>query len=126
MSLLENIRNKALVWLIPSKWVQWLNGHKTYLGILALALWAAIYAIPMVCHTEICVTIALVGGQIKNILIAAGLDLGPLLLNLGSILVTIGLTDKLLAKKITKIVIGLLKLIEEPIAKLIEKGEAAK
>ena len=124
MSILEKIRNNVLPLLIPSSWIRWLNGNKTALGVIALALWGSIYAVPALCTTATCGLIVEIGLQIKDFLVSIGVDLSTELLELGSILTLVGLTDKIVDHKATKIVIGLFKLIEEPIAKLIAKGDA--
>ena len=106
-----SIRATLLKWLVPSTWVETINGSKTLLGLIALVLWAAIYAVPAL------------GAQVQAFLISVGVNLSAELLNLGSILVLVGLADKIVDHKATKFVLGLLRLIEEPIAKLIDKGK---
>ena len=69
MSILEKIRNNVLPLLIPSSWIRWLNGNKTALGVIALALWCSIYAVPALCTTATCGLIAEIGLQIKDFLI---------------------------------------------------------
>jgi hypothetical protein len=118
-----SIKTKLLSWFVPSKWVEAINGSKTLLGLIAFLLWGAIYAVPALCQETYCAAIAAAGAQIHEFLLAAGINLSAELLNLASILIFVGLADKLVQKKITKVILGIFRLIEAPIAKLIEKGE---
>ena len=118
-----DIRTRLLKLFVPSNWIKVINGNKTYLGLIALALWAAIYAVPAVCATEICAAIAAAGQTVHQFLISIGINLSAELLNLASALTLVGLADKLAHHKITKVLLGLLRLIEEPIGKLIQKGD---
>lgn len=92
-SLKKKIGTKLIALLLPSKWVKWLNGKKTILGCIQLALLALVYLAP-----------AEWGGselakQIADFLTASGLDL--VVLDSGVAFLIIGLAHKVL--KLAKI-----------------------
>jgi len=110
------LKNKILSWLIPSKWIHWLNGKKRILGAIQLGLWVLIYAIPRVKPEW--TFIAAAGIQIQGFLMNLGLDMGNELLTGGVGFTAVGLIDWVLDHFPSKVVIGALKKIEAPIAKL--------
>ena len=119
-----SVRLRVLKWLIPSKWVEWLNGRKRILGLISLALWAIIYVVPAVCTTSVCSILATVGVQVHAFLVSLGIDLDSTLLDVGTGLTVIGLIDWIVDHWFSKVLSGFLKRwIEQPLAQLALLGD---
>jgi len=89
-----SLKDTVLGWLLPTNLITWLNGKKTLLGIISLAIWALLYAIPGICTTTTCTMLTGVAGQIKDILASAGVSLDTSLFDAGTSLTLVGLIDK--------------------------------
>ena len=93
MSLLSKIKLLVKVNDMVSAIVKFLEGKKTWLGMISLVLWAMIYAVPVI-HPQW----AFVADWARNIqhrLSSIGLPLDDGLLTGGMSLTLIGLLDKL-------------------------------
>jgi len=110
------MKEKLLAWLVPSRWVDWLNGRKRLLGMIQLTLWVLIYAIPAMRPEWM--WLASIGGKIQVFLNGAGLDLGNELLASGTGFTVVGLVDWVLNHFPSKFTSGALKAVEAPIKKL--------
>lgn len=115
-----SIKGKILGWLVPSVWVDWLNGRKRILGAIALILWVAIYAVPALCVTPTCSTIAMIGATVRDFLAAQGIVLDGPLLTAGGTLTIIGVIDWIVDHIPSRLTSGILKRVEGKIAALLD------
>lgn len=116
------MRNLILKYLLPSNWIEWLKGNKRVLGVISLVLWICIYAIPAVKPEW-----AFVAGyatQLQDLLASLGIVLDNELLLAGSALTLIGAIDWIYDHVISDVLIRLLKGLEKPVSKKLEKPEA--
>lgn len=114
------IRETIASWLVPSAWIDWLNGRKRILGAVCLVLWVAIYAVPAMCVTDVCSTIAVIGAKARDLLMSMGLDLDSALLTTGGALTVVGLADWLVKHFFSNLISGLLKKIESGVANVMD------
>lgn len=121
MNLLHSIRGSLLKLLIPSRWVEYVNGKKTLLGLITLAFWVVLYALPALFPEY--AFVAQYAQNILEFLVGSGVAIDQGLLTLGGGLTVIGLLDKLFDHWPSKLFTGALKLVEEGAVKLKAKGE---
>lgn len=75
------------------KFINILNGKKTIIGAISLLLWVTIYAIPAFTPEYNWITVY--ATQLRDILIASGLELDNSLFNIGAGFTVVGLIDKI-------------------------------
>ncbi len=98
MALMGSLKKKALLWLLPRSIAGWLNGKKTVLGLVQIALWVMIYALPVLAPEW---QTAEIGKLAQEMLLSAGVDAAGalwLLLESGLGFVLVGLVHKLLKR----------------------------
>lgn len=99
--------------LIPSNWIDWLLGRKRVLGVISLALWAAIYGVPAV-YPEMG-WMAETGLKMQGALEALGANFEGSLVTAGAGLTVVGLVDWILDHMPSRILSGALKKVEKPL-----------
>jgi hypothetical protein len=85
------LKTKLAKLIIPSAWIEWLNGKKRILGIIQLALWALIYVVPAV-RPEWAAAAA-IGLTIQQYLTEFGVNFGSDLFVSGAAFTVVGLID---------------------------------
>ena len=116
------MRKLILKYLLPSEWVEALKGNKRLLGVISLLLWIAIYAVPTV-KPEWAI-VAEYARRVQDFLSGIGISLDNELLVAGAGLTLIGAIDWIYDHVISDILIRLLKGLEKPVSKKLEKPEA--
>jgi len=108
-----SIKETLLKWLVPSKWVTWLNGKKRILGAIQLVLWVLVFAIPRVKPEW--AFLAATGLKVQEFLQGLGLDVGSALLSSGTGFTVVGLLDWIMGHKPSKLTAKLLEKAEKPL-----------
>lgn len=93
MSWIENKIKGLVINRIVKKVVTWLDGKKTIIGLINIALWAVIYAVPVVAPQHIWVVA--IAQHIKDALESGGIVLDGALFNAGLGFTVVGLIDKI-------------------------------
>lgn len=113
-----SIRETIIKWLIPSEWIKWLKGRKRLLGLISLALWAVIYAVPQV-YPDLAY-LAPIALKVQEFLVGLGLQLNQELLVGGAAVTVIGLVDWVVKHLISDTLIALFKAVEATPRKIQE------
>lgn len=92
-SKIEDYIKGVFINRLTVKVAEFLNGKKTAIGAVNLLLWVAIYAIPA--FTPEYNSITVYATQVRDYLIAAGIELDNSLFNTGVGFTVVGLVDKI-------------------------------
>lgn len=93
MSWLERKIHSMVVTRVVAKLVEYMDGKKTAVGAVSLLLWVAIYALPAFTPEYNWITVY--ATQLRDLLIASGVELDNSLFNVGVSFTAIGLADKI-------------------------------
>lgn len=92
-SKIEDYIKGVFINRLTVKVAEFLNGKKTAIGAVNLLLWVAIYAIPAFTPEYNFITVY--ATQVRDYLIAAGIELDNSLFNTGVGFTVVGLVDKI-------------------------------